>query len=77
MKKIYMIEITEKLSRMIGIEAESSEEALSIAEDLYDRDKLELNADNSGLEVSYEDESSDYTFDPDNYCLYDRNGEVE
>lgn len=49
----YNVEIFESNSRLETIDANSKEEALAIAKDLYERGELSLSDENSYIDISF------------------------
>ena len=65
----YAVRVTESLSRTIIVEAESYEQAEAKVKFAYDTSKIMLQANNSTVDVEYEDDTKNYIdmFDEDGF----------
>ena len=65
----YAVRVTESLSRTIIVEAESYEQAEAKVRFAYDTSKIMLQANDSTVDVDYEDDTKNYIdmFDEDGF----------
>lgn len=83
MSKVYAIEITETLQRVVKIKADSEKDAIAAASQLYDNESVVLDADDrKDTDFSVDTELTEYLnrdegFDPSEYNADDIFGRKE